>query len=73
MRNSKTPFDIIPFVSNCTLDILCGKFNISKTKRLKINSFIFVQLETVMGINVNAQGSIDSKYVDAVLKYIYLL
>ena len=38
-ENSAAEFDIIPYITNCTLDIICGKYNLGFG-----NNFLIVNL-----------------------------
>lgn len=68
-------FDIFPFITRCTLDIICGKYSLSLNRKVyKGNDVAFFRVnipknpETAMGRQLNAQSKSDSDYVQAVYK-----
>lgn len=61
-------FNIYPFITRCTLDIICGInliFSCSKCGCARFDS-IATLTETAMGCNVQAQTKTDSDYVNAI-------
>lgn len=59
-------FDIFPFITLCTLDVICGKAVVSLANEIGFEPVCFT--ETAMGRHVNAQSKSDSDYVRAVYR-----
>lgn len=63
-------FNVYPYITNCTLDIICG--DIKMCYILFKTKYIFTSMhcctETAMGQNVGAQMNSSSEYVKAVNK-----
>lgn len=66
--NEHNNFDIFPYVTRCTLDIICGALSIHSWLNLINETFILI-IESAMGKNVEAQSKTDSDYVRAVYKF----
>ena len=65
----KDGFDIYPFITRCTLDIICGMLSLFDESIFTIIFMFFFKFisETAMGCNIEAQTRVDSEYLLAVL------
>jgi len=59
-------FNIYPFITRCTLDIICGIFLATNIHACYIPNDLIFLTETAMGCNVQAQTKTDSDYVNAI-------
>lgn len=62
----KPSVDIYPFVTLCTLDIICGKHLTIFLFLVEISILLFSFTETAMGTKINAQDNGESDYVRSV-------
>lgn len=63
----KGDFDLKPFTSACTLDIVCGGYEMNAHNNCFNNNKI-MKLETVMGVRTNVQNGEPSDYSESLTK-----